>query len=146
MEVMRKFVSIDLGRERVVDETTICKFRHWLESQARPVQIFERIDRYLGEQERQIKQGTIVNAMIIDAPSSTRNRKQSRDLEMHQTRKSNQWYFEMKVHLGVDREMKLIHSVVVTPANRHDSQVIGEWKHSNETQVWGDSAYTGQGK
>ena len=91
IEVMRKFVSIDLGRERVVDETTICKFRHLLESQALTVQIFEQVNRYLGEQGRQIKQGTIVDATIIEAPGSTRNRKQSRDPEMHHTRKGNQW-------------------------------------------------------
>ena len=146
IEVMRKFVSIDLGRERVVDETTICKFRHLLESEALAAQIFEQVNRYLGEQGRQIRQGTIVDATIIDAPSSTRNRKQSRDPEMHHTRKGNQWYFGMKAHLGVDSETKLIHSVVATPANRHDSQVIGELLHGNETQVWGDSAYTGQGE
>ena len=146
MEVMRKFVSIDLGRERVVDETTICKFRHLLESEALAAQIFEQVNRYLGEQGRQIKQGTIVDATIIEAPSSTRNRKQSRDPEMHQTRKGNPWYFGMKAHLGVNSETKLIHSVVATPANRHDSQVTGELLHGNETQVWGDSAYTGQGE
>ena len=111
MEVMRKFVGIDLGRERVVDETTICKFRHLLEGEALAAQIFEQINRYLGEQGRQIKQGTIVDATIIEAPGSTRNRKQSRDPEMHHTRKGNQWYFGMKAHLGVDSETKLIHSV-----------------------------------
>ena len=135
IEVMRKFVSIDLGRERVVDETTICKFRHLLESEALAMQLFEQVNHYLGEQGCQIKQGTIVDATIIEAPGSTRNRKQSRDSEMHHTRKGNQWYFGMKAHFGVDSETKLIHSVVATPANRHDSQVIGEWLHGNEQQV-----------
>ena len=93
MEVMRKFVGIDLCREQVVDEATICKFRHLLESQAMALPIYERVNRYLGEQGHQIKQGTIIDAMILEAPSSTQNRKQSRDPEMHHTRKGHRWNF-----------------------------------------------------
>ena len=91
-----------------------------------------------------VSRGTIVDASIINAPSSTRNKKKERDPEMHQTRKGNQWYFGMKAHIGVDSQSKLIHSVVATSANAHDSTVIGDLLHGEETRVWGDSAYAGK--
>lgn len=144
IEAMRRFVGIDLGREPVPDETTICKFRHLLERHELGAVLFERINAYLASQGIQVSGGTMVDATIIDAPSSTKNRDKARDPEMHQTRKGNQWYFGMKGHFGVDAGTKQIHSVVVTPANTHDSQVIAELLHGDETAVWGDSAYTGQ--
>ena len=88
--------------------------------------------------------GTIVDASIISAPSSTKNKEKARDPEMHQTRKGNQWYFEMKLHIGVDSKTKLVHSAVATAANVHDSQVLDDLLHGEETRVWGDSAYAGQ--
>jgi IS5 family transposase len=88
--------------------------------------------------------GTIVDATIIAAPSSTKNREQQRDPEMHQTKKGNQWHFGMKAHIGVDSRLKQIHSVVATAANVHDSQVLPDLLHGAERRVWGDSAYTGQ--
>ena len=141
---MRQFVGIDLGREPVPDETTICKFRHLLEAHQLGEQLFARIGAYLAEQGLQISRGTIVDATIISAPSSTKNRKKERDPEMHQTKKGNQWYFGMKAHIGVDSQTKLIHSVAATAANVHDSQVLPELLHGEETRVWGDAAYSGQ--
>jgi IS5 family transposase len=91
-----------------------------------------------------ITTGTIVDATIIHAPSSTKNREQKRDPEMHQTRKGKQWYFGMKAHVGVDSKMKIIHSVVVTAANIADCAALPDLLHGEETKVWGDQAYRGQ--
>ena len=88
--------------------------------------------------------GDIRDATIISAPSSTKNKDKARDPEMHSTRKGNQWYFGMKAHIGVDSKTKQIHSVAATAANVHDSQVLEDLLHGDETRVWGDSAYTGQ--
>ena len=141
---MRRFVGIDLGREPVPDETTICKFRHLLEARNLGARLFELMQEYLQENGFRIGRGTIVDATLIAAPSSTKNQDQERDPEMRQTKKGSQWYFGMKAHLGTDSQSKLIHSVVATPANVHDSQVLGDLLHGDETRVWGDSAYTGQ--
>jgi IS5 family transposase len=141
---LRQFVGIDLGREPVPDETTVCKFRHLMEQHNLGDQLFHLVNQYLSENGMQVARGTIVDASIIHAPSSTKNKEKQRDPEMHQTRKGNQWYFGMKAHIGVDSNTKLIHSVVATAANVHDSQVLGDLLHGNETRVWGDSAYTGQ--
>ncbi len=141
---MRQFAGIDLGREPVPDETTILKFRHLLEAHDLGSRLFVLIGEYLDENGLKVNRGTIVDATIINAPSSTKNKDKQRDPEMHQTRKSNQWYFGMKAHVGVDSQTKLIHSVAATPANVHDSQVLGDLLHGEETRVWGDSAYTGQ--
>jgi transposase, IS5 family len=141
---MRQFVGIDLGREPVPDETTICKFRHLLEAHDIGKQLFVRIGEYLAKQGLKVSRGTIVDATIINAPSSTKNRQKERDPEMHQTKKGNQWYFGMKAHIGVDSRTKLIHSVTATAANVHDSQALPELLHGQETRVWGDAAYSGQ--
>jgi transposase, IS5 family len=141
---MRQFVGIDLGREPVSDETTICKFRHLLETHQLGQQLFARIGEYLTKQGLRVSRGTIVDATIISAPSSTKNRTKERDPEMHQTKKGTQWYFGMKAHIGVDSQTKLIHSVAATAANVHDSQVLPELLHGQETRVWGDSAFSGQ--
>jgi IS5 family transposase len=141
---LRNFVGIDLGLEPVPDETTICKFRHLMERHNLGDQLFHLVNDYLKENGMTLSRGTIVDASIIHAPSSTKNQKKERDPEMHQTRKGNQWYFGMKAHIGVDSRSKLIHSVVATAANVHDSQVLEDLLHGEETRVWGDSAYTGQ--
>ncbi len=107
-------------------------------------QLFVLTNRYLEENGFKVARGTIVDATIIDAPSSTKNREKSRDPEMKQTKKGNQWYFGMKAHIGADSRTRLIHSVVATAANVHDSQVIEDLLHGEETRVYGDSAYTGQ--
>ena len=141
---LRQFVGIDLGREPVPDETTICKFRHLLETHQLGQQLFARIGAYLAVHGMKVSRGTIVDATIISAPSSTKNRTKERDPEMHQTKKGNQWYFGMKAHIGVDSRTKLIHSVAATAAHGHDSQVLADLLHGQETRVWGDSAYSGQ--
>ena len=143
---MRAFVGIDLGREPAPDETTACKFRHLMEANELGARLFEAISEHLQDQGLRISTGTIVDATIISAPSSTKNRDKRRDPEMHQTKKGNEWHFGMKMHIGVDSRTKLIHSVVATAANVHDSQVLEDLLHGEETRVWGDSAYTGQGE
>ena len=141
---MRQFVGIDLGQEPVPDETTILNFRHLLEAHTLGDELFRLVNVYLEENGMKVARGTIVDASIINAPSSTKNKDKARDPEMHQTRKGNQWYFGMKAHIGVDSRSKLIHSVVATAANVHDSQVLDDLLHGEETRVWGDSAYAGQ--
>jgi transposase, IS5 family len=142
---MRRFVSIDLGREPAPDETTICKFRHLLEAHNLGDQLFALIAKYLEENGLKVNTGTLNDATIIDAPTSTKHRKGRRDPEMHSTKKGNQWYFGMKAHIGVDSRTKLIHAVAATAANVHDSQLLSDLLHGNETRVWGDCAYAGQG-
>lgn len=90
--------------------------------------------------------GTIVDASIISAPSSTKNKDAKRDPDMHQTKKGNQWFFGMKAHIGVDSRTKLIHAVAVTAANVHDATCLPDLLHGEETRIWGDAAYQGQGK
>ena len=143
---LRRFVGIDLGREPVPDETTICKFRHLLERHDLGSRLFVLIGEYLDENGLKVNRGTIVDATIINAPSSTKNKKKERDPEMRQTKKGNEWYFGMKAHVGVDSQTKLIHSIAATPANVHDSQLLPDLLHGEETRVWGDSAYAGQTK
>ena len=143
---LRGFVDIDLGREPVPDETTVCKFRHLLEEHQLGARIFERVQEHLQERGLRIGTGTIVDATIVHAPSSTKNARQERDPEMHQTRKGKQWYFGMKAHVGVDSKSKLIHAVVATPANVADSRVLPDLLHGDETRVWGDQAYRGQAR
>jgi transposase, IS5 family len=141
---MRHFVSIDLGQEAVPDETTVCKFRHLLERHGLGQKIFARVNGYLESRGVKIGTGTIVDATLIQAPPSTKNKSQQRDPEMHQTKKGNQWYFGMKAHVGVDAETKLVHSVTATAANVADSKMLPQLLHGNETSVWGDQAYQGQ--
>jgi len=142
--VMRDFVGIDLGREPVPDETTICKFRHLLEEHGLGGEMLEAVNLHLEDKGVPITTGTIVDATIIHAPSSTKNREQKRDPEMHQTRKGKQWYFGMKAHVGVDSRTKLIHTAVVTPANVADARVLPELLHGEERKIWGDQAYCGR--
>jgi transposase, IS5 family len=142
--VMRQFAGIDLGNEPVPDETTVCKFRHLLEEHRLGGEILETVNLYLRQRGVRISTGTIVDATIIHAPSSTKNRRQERDPEMHQTRKGNQWYYGMKAHVGVDSKTKMVHTVVATAAHVADSSVLPELLHGEETHVWGDQAYRGQ--
>jgi IS5 family transposase len=141
---MRLFVGIDLGKEPVPDESTICKFRHLMEKHNLGDELFRQVNVYLAENGLKVNRGTTVDASIINAPSSTKNKEKQRDPDMHQTRKGNQWHFGMKTHIGVDSKTKLIHSVAVTPANVHDSKMLEDLLHGDETRVWGDSAYAGQ--
>lgn len=140
---MCRFVGLDLGREAVPDETTVCNFRHLLEAHELGSRLFEAVATHLQEMGLKIARGTIVDATIINAPSSTKNAAKERDPDMHQTKKGNQWYFGMKAHVGVDSQTKLIHSVVATAANVADSSVLPDLLHGEETRVWGDQAYRG---
>jgi IS5 family transposase len=142
--LMRQFAQIDLGNEPVPDETTVCKFRHLLEQHNLGGAMLEAVNVHLESRGIKITTGTIVDATIIHAPSSTKNREQKRDPEMHQTKKGKQWYFGMKTHVGVDSQTKAIHSAVVTAANVADSAVLPDLLHGDETGVWGDQAYRGQ--
>jgi len=141
---MRSFVGIDLGREPVPDETTVMRFRHLLEEHQLGAKIFEAVGRLLQQRGLRLSKGTIVDATIITAPSSTKNAEGERDPEMHQTKKGQQWYFGMKMHVGVDSQSKVIHSVVVTRANTADSKVLGDLLHGDERRVYGDQAYKSQ--
>jgi IS5 family transposase len=141
---MRAFADIDLGREPAPDETTVCKFRHMLEQNDLGGQIFERVHEHLAARGVRISTGTIVDATIINASSSTKNASNSRDPDMRQTKKGQQWYFGMKAHIGVDSKTKVIHAVVATGANVHDATILPDLLHGDETRVWGDQAYRGQ--
>src|SRR3984893_3459875 len=114
--VMRQFVGIDLGREPVPDETTVCKFRHVLEEHHLGEQVLGTVNLHLQGRGVRITSGTIVDATILHAPRSTKNREQKRDPDMHQAKKGNQWYFGMKAHVGVDSKTKIIHTAVATAA------------------------------
>ena len=142
--LMRHFAQIDLGNEPVPDETTVCKFRHLLEEHKLGGAMLEAVNLHLESRGIKITTGTIVDATILHAPSSTKNREQKRDPEMHQTKKGKQWYFGMKAHVGVDSKTKIIHSAVVTAANTADSAALPDLLHGEETKVWGDQAYRGQ--
>lgn len=141
---LRAFAGIDLGAAPAPDETTICRFRHLLEAHELSTRIFEDVLEHLEAKGLKVTTGTIVDATIIHAPSSTKNKDKARDPEMHQTKKGNQWYFGMKAHIGIDSAEKLIHSVAATPANEHDGAMLGDLLHGEETRVWGDQAYRGK--
>jgi IS5 family transposase len=143
---MRRFAGIELISDRIPDETTILTFRHLLEKYELGEQIFETVKAHLSHRGMTMRQGTIVDATLIAAPSSTKNKEGKRDPEMHQTKKGNQWYFGMKVHAGVDKDSGLIHSVVVTAANVHDLTMAAELLHGDEKVVYGDAGYQGIAK
>jgi IS5 family transposase len=138
---MRRFAGIDLISDRIPDETTILAFRHLLEKHDLGDQIFEAVKAHLKANGMAMKQGTIIDATLIAAPSSTKNEKGERDPEMHQTKKGNQWYFGMKVHIGVDKDTGLIHSVQTTAANVHDLTPAAELLHGEEPVVYADAGY-----
>jgi IS5 family transposase len=140
----RNFCRIDLGRERVPDATTLLNFRHLLEGHQIGAALFAKVGELLQSNGMKLSGGTIVDATLIAAPPSTKNREQARDPEMCQSKKGNQWHFGMKVHIGVDSQTGLIHSASVTPGNVHDSQELPNLLHGDETRLYGDSAYRGQ--
>jgi IS5 family transposase len=142
-QAMREFVGIDLGREDVPDATTLLKFRRRLEEHKLTAAILTEVNAHLAERGLLMRQGTVVDATIIAAPSSTKNEQGQRDPEMHQTQKGNQWHFGMKMHSGVDAESGLIHSVVCTAANEADVVHGHALLHGQESEVHADSGYTG---
>jgi IS5 family transposase len=141
---LRRFVGIDLGVERVPDGTTLLKFRRLLENNDLGEKLFAAVGQVLQARGLKLGTGTIVDATLIGAPSSTKNAGKQRDPEMHQTRKGQQWYFGMKLHIGVDSRTGLAHRAVVTAANVHDKHPLPELLHGNERRVYGDSAYASQ--
>jgi transposase, IS5 family len=143
---MRRFAGIDLISDRIPDETTILSFRHLLEKHELGEQIFEIVKTHLSARGMTMRQGTIVDATLIAAPSSTKNKEGKRDPEMHQTKKGNQWYYGMKIHIGVDKDSGLIHSVATTAANVHDLTPVAELLHGDEEVVYGDAGYNGIAK
>lgn len=145
-ESMRRFVGIDLGHERVPDETTVCKFRHLLERHGLGEKIFQRVGEHLRARGFRLSAGTIVDATLISAPTSTKNRDRQRDPEMGTTKKGGQWLFGMKAHIGVDDKSKLIHTVKATPGNTADAMMLRQLLHGRERRVWGDKAYFGLGR
>ena len=144
IEAIRRFAGIDLQTDAVPDETTILHFRHLLEKHKLTEKLFEQSRRYLIDKGLMVREGTIVDATLLNAPSATKNKGNARDKEMKQTRKGNQWYFGMKAHVGTDTGKGLVHSVVVTNAAVHDAKVMGELLHGEEKAVYGDKAYTGE--
>jgi IS5 family transposase len=141
---LRRFVGIDLGRERVPDGTTLLRFRRLLEKHALGAELFAQVNQTLQDRGLKVGTGTIVDATIIGAPSSTKNANKTRDPDMHQTRKGQQWYFGMKMHIGVDSRTGLVHSAAVTAANVHDKHLLENLLHGEERRVYGDSAYASQ--
>jgi IS5 family transposase len=141
---LRRFVGIDLGREPVPDATTLLKFRRLLNDNKLGEALFAKVGEELQARGFKVNTGTIVDATIIGAPSSTKNADRARDPEMHQTRKGQQWYFGMKLHIGVDSQTGLTHSAVVTAANVHDKHPLPDLLHGQERRVYGDSAYASQ--
>ena len=140
---MRKFTGINFQTDSVPDETTLCNFRHLLEEHGLNKQFFDAINRVMVETGSIMTGGTIVDATIIDAPSSTKNAEKKRDPEMHSTKKGNQWRFGMKCHVGVDAGTGYVHTIEVTPSNVHDVTVASELIREDDEVVYGDSGYLG---
>ena len=142
VESVRRFVGLKLS-EPMPDETTILHFRHLLEEHKLGDGLFGEINRHLASQGLRLQEGTIVDASIMEAASSTKNRAGARDPEMHQVKKGNAWHFGMKVHIGVDAQTGVVHSVSTTGANVNDVTEAHRLLHGGESQVWGDAGYQG---
>ena len=144
-ESVRRFVGLRLSGP-LPDETTILNFRHLLEERRLGEGLMKEINRHLSSQGLRLREGTIVDASIIEAPSSTKNGACERDPQMRQTKKGNEWHFGMKVHIGVDSETGVVHSMSTTSANVHDVTEAHRLLHGGEKQVWGDAEYQGVAK
>ena len=144
-ESVRRFVGLRLSGP-LPDETTILNFRHLLEEGRLGQGLTEEINRHLATQGLRLREGTIVDASIIEAPSSTKNGAGERDPQMRQTKKGNEWHFGMKVHIGVDSETGVVHSMSTTSANVHDVTEAHRLLHGGEKRVWGDAGYQGVSK
>jgi IS5 family transposase len=142
-QALQQFARIDLSAEGVPDATTLLNFRHLLETHDLCKGLFHAINADLTARGLLLREGTLVDATLIAAPPSTKNKEKQRDPEMHQTKKGNQWYFGMKAHIGADRDSKLVHTVVVTAANVADITKTAELLHGAEQQVHADAGYTG---
>jgi IS5 family transposase len=145
-QAIRKFVGIDLGRENAPDATTLLKFRRLLEEHKLTQAIFQAINEHLGARGLLLREGSVVDATIIAAPSSTKNKTGTRDPEMHQTKKGNEWHFGMKAHIGADADSGLVHTVVGTAANVNDVTQGHALLHGKESGVIADAGYQGAHK
>ena len=141
---VRRFVGVDLGIAPAPDETTVLRFRHLLEQHQLGEVMLEAVNVHLEAKGIKIQTGTIVDATIIHAPSSTKNANKERDPEMHQTRKGKQWYFGLKAHIGVDAKQGHVHSVATSAASVADCHMLPDLLHGEERKVWGDGGYQGQ--
>jgi len=139
----REFAGIDSGMARLPDESTILRFRHLLEQHGLAQKMLEAVNELLRDKGLMLKAGTMVDATLIAAPSSTKNESGERDPEMHQTKKGNQWYFGMKAHIGADADSGLVHTVVGTAANVSDLNVAGQLLHGQEQDAFADAGYQG---
>jgi IS5 family transposase len=142
-QALRNFAGIDLGSEAVPDATTLLHFRHLLEAHDLGRRIFEEVGALLEEKKLLLREGTLIDATIIAAPSSTKNRRRERDPAMHQTKKGNQWYFGMKAHIGADEASGLVHSVEGTAAHVSDLSQAHALLHGEEKRAGADAGYTG---
>ena len=142
-QALQRFAGIELDAEGVPDATTLLKFRRLLETHDLCKALFTAINADLAARGLLLREGTLVDATLIAAPSSTKNEKRARDPAMHQTKKGNQWYFGLKAHIGADRDGKLVPTVVVTAANVADITQTAQLLHGEETQVHADAGYTG---
>jgi transposase, IS5 family len=140
---LREFVGIDLGHDPIPDATTLLKFRHLLEQNNLSSQMLQAINLDLARRGLLMRAGTIVDATLIAAPSSTKNSTGTRDPQMHQTKKGNNYHFGMKAHIGVDADSGLVHSVINTAANVHDITQALDLLHGKEQTAYGDSGYRG---
>src|SRR3954464_15047049 len=145
-QALRGFAGLELNRDPVPDATTVLHFRHWLERHDLTKALFDEVGAMLEERGLLMRQGTIVDATIIAAPPSTKNKQKSRDPEMHQTKKGNQWHFGMKAHIGVDVTSGVVHTVVGTPANDADINQTVSLLHGQEEAIFADAGYTGAEK
>jgi transposase, IS5 family len=141
---LRRFVGVDLGVAPAPDETSVCRFRHLLEKYELGGAMLDAVNHHLDSKGIRITTGTIVDATIIHAPSSTKNSTGKRDPEMHQTRKGKQWYFGLKAHIGVDSKVGVVHSVCTSAASVADVHMLPDLLHGEERKVWGDGGYQGQ--
>ena len=142
-QALRGFARIELAAEGVPDATALLKFRRLLETHDLCQGLFAAINADLAARGLLLREGTLVDARLIAAPPSTKNKEKKRDPEMHQTRKGRQWHFGMKAHIGADRDSKLVHTVVVTAANVADITKTAELLHGQEKQVHADAGYLG---
>ena len=140
---LRHFAGLDAGDDLIPDESSILRFRHRLEKHGIAEQLLAEVNALLTERGLLLRQGTIVDATLINAPSSTKNQDRQRDPQMHQTKKGNQWFFGMKAHIGVDADSGLTHTVVTTPANVNDVTQAHACLHGDEIEAYGDAGYQG---
>lgn len=142
-QAVRGFIGIDLNREAAPDATTLLKFRRLLEKHELTKRVFSAINEHLTQKGLLLREGSVVDATIIAAPSSTKNQTGERDPEMHQTKKGSQWHFGMKAHIGADAESGLVHTLVTTPANTNDVTQAHALLHGEESVAFGDAGYQG---